>query len=150
MVREKPSALMLGVVAPKMSPNWEFPRFSHSEIVEHVKEMAYTGAIHIVVNPTELFQRGRHHIVDTSFVGNVHFHRCCPERRMRGEFAALFGSSLGTFFIDVCKHHTFGSGLSKSKSCLFANAASSLKEKSEKIHHGMGEEACPRNKCNAP
>ena len=127
MVREKPSALMFGVVAPEMLPNWEFSLVSHSENVDHVREMAYSGAVHVVVNSTELFQRGRHHVFNTSFVGNVHFHRCCPERGMRGEFTALFGSGLGTFLIDVCKNHTFGSGLGKSKGCLLANAASGLK-----------------------
>ena len=122
---------MFGVVAPEMLPNWEFSSVSHSENVDHVREMAYTGAVHVVVNSTELFQRGRHHVFNTSFVGNVHFHRYGPERGMRGEFTALFGSDLGTVFIDICKNHTFGSGLSKSKGCLFANAASGLKEPSQ-------------------
>ena len=51
---------------------------------------------------------------------------------MRGEFTALFGSSLGTFFVEVCKNYTFRSGMSKSKGRLFANAASGLKEPNQK------------------
>ena len=131
MVREKPSALMFGVVAPDMLPNWGFPRVSHSA-GPCERDMAYTGAVHTVINSTKLFQRGCHHVIDTSFVGNVHFHRYCLERRMCGELTALFGSGLGTFFIDICKNHTSASGLSKSKGCLFANAAGGLREPSQR------------------
>ena len=88
--------------------------------------MAYAGAVYVVVNSAKLFQRDEHHIVDTSLVGNVDFHRCCLEIGMRGESTALSGSGLSTFYIDVCKKHTSGSGLSKSNRCLLANAASGL------------------------
>ena len=126
IVREKPSGLMSGVIAPAMLPNWGFLWVSHW--MDRVRGMAYTRAVHVVVDPTKLFQCERHHIVDTSFFCNVHFHRCCLEIGMCGEIPALFGSDLGTFFIDVCKNHTFASGLSKGNGCFFANAAGGLKE----------------------
>ena len=93
-----------------------------------VKERAYTGAVHAVVDSAELSQRDAHHFVDTSFVGNINFYCCCLEIGMRGEIPALFGCSLGTFFIDVCENYTFASGLSESNRCLLANAAGSLNE----------------------
>ena len=111
-----------------MLPNWEFSWVSHLEIVDYVWEMAYTGAVHAVVESTKLFLCSGHHIIDTSLVGYVHLYRCCSERWMRGEVSALFGSGLGTFLIDVCKNHTSRSRLRKSNGCLFANAASGLSE----------------------
>ena len=115
-----------------MLPNWEFSWVSHLENVDCVGEMAYACAVNAVVDPTELFQRSGYHVIDTSLVGGVDFYCCCFKIGMRGEIPGLFGSSLSTFFIDVCKNNTSRSSLSKGNGCFFANAASRLRAPGQK------------------
>ena len=126
MVRENISALMFGVIAPERLPIWEHVNVVHTKHKKHTWAMTYTSTINTVVDSAEFLQSSLHHVVHTSFIGDVNFHRYRLERGVLGELLALFGSGQGACFIDVGEHDTFGSSFGKREGSFFANAAGGL------------------------
>ena len=126
MVREKISALMFDVIAPERLPIWEYINVSHAEHKQHTRAITYTSTINTVVDSAKFLYGSLHHVIHTSFIRDVNFHRYRPEGGVLGELLALFGSGQGACFIDVGKHHTFGSSFGKREGSFFANAAGGL------------------------
>ncbi len=117
---------MFGVIAPERLPIWEHVNVSHAKHKKHARAMTYPSTVNTVVDSAVLFQGSVHHVVHTSFIGDVNFHRYRLEGGVLGEVLALFGSSQGACFIDVGEHDTFGSSFGKREGSFFANAAGGL------------------------
>ena len=144
------STLMFGVIAPERLPIWKYPSISQGKQGKDAMGVAYTSTVHIVVDSAKFFKSSLHHVLHTFFIGDVNFHCYRLERGVLGEFLALFGSSQGALFVDVCKRHTFGASFGKCKGCFFANAAGGLKQPSQQgFVMGQMKRACPSNECNA-
>lgn len=88
--------------------------------------MTYSGAVHSVINPAELFDNLDDHILNRILICHVHLDYKALIVGIGCILSALSRGLLSPVTVQVGKGHAFDAGLSKSKSSLFPNPSCCL------------------------